>query len=429
MKKRLLALVVSLFLLLGVVASASGSATHTNILVSRSHLEGTFFEQLKNMVMERVLEADAVITAAYLDGLRNLGQSYVDELLPNEFDGVEWRTAGSFRQQIAETNDTLVLASGAGVVWSSGTAVVSAGALIDLTAGSEISGGEMTVGHRYVAAAETTLVVTSAVAAWSVEGQWHTNATDIFEPDPDPDSGADPTPTPDPSPEPNPDPDSGSDPEPDPEPTPAPGVEPDPDPNPDPDPDPDSGAVLKFTDVPEGIWYYDAVRYVVDKGIFNGTSETTFAPQTTMNRAMLATVLHRMSGSPETAYTAVFTDVPDGTWYSAPIVWAAEIGIVKGMGNGTYQPMGNLTREQIALMLYNYANWLGLDTSGRADIAAVNDGASVSSWATEAMSWAVAVGLFQGDTNGNLNPRDPATRAAVAVLLQRFDLMGNGETA
>lgn len=369
MKKRVLALVICFCLTVGAVASASGSVSHNNVLVSKNYLEGTFLQQLQNMILQRISDADDVLTNAYVDGVKNLGQAQLDKLVPADGE-VQWITSGSFKPWSGEYADTVVLSVGAGIVWFSGSAQLLTGELVDLTAGAELGVGDSLIaGHRYVAAEETLITITGASASWSAEGQWRTTAEKPLEPEPEP------------------------------EPTPA----------------------LQFTDVPAGAWYYDAVCYAVEHGLFKGTSDTTFEPSIAMNRAMLATVIYRMSESPETFYNPVFSDVPDGMWYSSAIVWAAENGIVNGMGDGTYKPTGDLTREQIAVLLYNYANWLGFDTSLRADLSMVLDGDTVSSWAADAMSWAVRIGLFQGDTNGMLSPRNPATRAAVAVILQRFE--------
>lgn len=399
MKKRILVLVVCLCLMVGVVASASGNVSHNNVLISKSYLEGTFWQELQNVILQRISDADDALTNAYVDGVNNLGQAQLDKLVPQDGD-VKWITSGSFKTWSGEFDDTIILSVGAGVVWFHGLTQLMTGSLIDLTVGGEIGVGEALVGgHRYVAAEQSLITIISDTASWSAEGQWYTTAEEPIEADPEPSNPIDPEPT-DPI---------------DPEPTDP--VDPEPTDPVDPDPTP----VMQFTDVPAGIWYYDAVCYAVERGLFKGTSDTTFEPSKTMNRAMLATVIYRMSESPETAYSPVFTDVPDGMWYSSAIVWAAENKIVNGMGDGTYKPTGDLTREQIAVLLYNYANLLGLDTSARADLSTISDGNAVSSWAMDAMAWAVHVGLFQGDANGMLTPRDSATRAAVAVLLQRFE--------
>ena len=175
-----------------------------------------------------------------------------------------------------------------------------------------------------------------------------------------------------------------------------------------------------FTDVKKTSWYYDSVKGVYELGLMTGTTEITFAPTETMTRAMAATVLYRMAGSPETAYEELFLDVPDGKYYSESVTWAAQNGVVNGFGNGQFKPGTNVTREQLAKMLYNYAEMLGLDTSGRADLTTFKDGTQVSNYAKEPMRWAVANGILSGTATGKLKPRSNATRAEVAKMLLNF---------
>lgn len=175
-----------------------------------------------------------------------------------------------------------------------------------------------------------------------------------------------------------------------------------------------------FIDVEEKDWYYDAVIEIYHKGLMTGFSETTFAPKETMSRAMVATVLYRMAGSPETAYEEIFADVPSGKYYSESVTWAAKNGVVNGYGDGKFKPGTSVTREQMVKMLYNYATILGLDTSDRADLMTYSDGEKVSNYAKESMSWAVANGVLSGTVAGKLKPRSKATRAEVAQMVLNF---------
>ena len=177
-----------------------------------------------------------------------------------------------------------------------------------------------------------------------------------------------------------------------------------------------------FVDVKDSDWFAGAVAFTSSHELFRGVSETEFAPQLPMTRAMLVTVLYRLENEPETAGTISFDDVMDGTWYTDAVAWAAENGIVLGTGDG-FEPNENVTREQIATMLYRYMQFLGVDTSARGDVSKFSDGSEVSPWAVDAMTWAVGIGLFQGDDTGSLNPRDNATRAEVATLLMRLVAM------
>ena len=176
---------------------------------------------------------------------------------------------------------------------------------------------------------------------------------------------------------------------------------------------------LPFTDVSAGDWFYDPVCFVYSQGLMTGTSATTFEPNTHLTRAMLVAVLHRLEGSPA-ASGSDFTDVADGDWYAQAVNWAASVGVVNGMGDGTFQPNTAITREQLAAILMNYANYKGQDVSARATLDTYSDAAAISSWANDTMSWAVAEGLISGVTNDQLQPQGNATRAQVAAILQRF---------
>lgn len=366
MKKRFFILIVCICALLGAVISASGSASQENSLVSKSYLEGVFLEELTEMIAERISGRETSAFAEAMEAMNTQGQSYLDRLgTAGETTDSGWTAAGGYTEQSGERDDYIILNMGSSLIWTSGSAEVS-GVLIDLTAGKEVSGGELAENHRYVAATEAVLVVNSRTARWSVEGEWQTNADGI------------------------------------------------------------SVSEVEFVDVPEGQWYYDAVYYVVEKGLFKGVSETEFAPTSTMTRGMLTTVLHRLYGSPAVSYSPIFSDVPEGKWYTDGTVWAGMNGVVNGMGDGTFKPLGDLNRQQIAVMLYNYANWLGYDTSARSDLATAPDGSKVAGWAKDAVSWAVASGIIQGGSGGVLAPTDAANRAQVATMLMRFENWMNG---
>ena len=174
---------------------------------------------------------------------------------------------------------------------------------------------------------------------------------------------------------------------------------------------------LPFTDVSEGDWFYNPVCFVFEKGLMTGTSATTFEPNTSLSRAMLVAVLHRLEGSPA-ASGGDFTDVSGSDWYATAVNWAAASGITSGTGDGNFSPNTAITREQLAAILMNYAACIGQDVSNRADLGNYTD--QPSTWAQEAMSWAVAEGLISGVTADTLQPQGAATRAQVAAILQRF---------
>lgn len=175
-----------------------------------------------------------------------------------------------------------------------------------------------------------------------------------------------------------------------------------------------------FADVAAGSWYEDAVAFASSHELFNGTSATSFSPDTGMSRGMLATVLCNLERGDGSSLSNGFSDVADDAWYADSIAWAAENGVINGYGDGSVGPDDLITREQMAAMLYNYAGMLGIDTSARADLGAYGDAADVSSWAEDVMSWAYAEGLITGMSDDTLAPQDTATRAQVAAMLERF---------
>ncbi len=177
-------------------------------------------------------------------------------------------------------------------------------------------------------------------------------------------------------------------------------------------------AALPFIDIQEH-WAKDAVKEAVARGLFAGVSHDHFAPDATLSRAMVVTVLYRLSGSQYTGH-ADFTDVPDHAWYANAVAWAAEYHIVNGYGDGSFGPNNAITREQLAAMLYQYASAAKINTSVRGDLAWFADGGNTSAWAENAMSWAVGSGLLKGDDKQNLRPTAGATRAEAAAVMLRF---------
>ena len=175
-----------------------------------------------------------------------------------------------------------------------------------------------------------------------------------------------------------------------------------------------------FSDVSCSDWYFGDVSFVVEKGLFNGVSDSEFSPGTSMTRAMLATVLHRLAGSPQAAGGAAFSDVPAGQWFSEAVAWASANGIVNGYSAELFGANDDVTREQIAVLFYRYAGLKGYDVSLTADISAFADAGSVSDWAREAVAWANAAGLISGRSATSLAPLESATRAEVAAIMRRF---------
>ena len=174
-----------------------------------------------------------------------------------------------------------------------------------------------------------------------------------------------------------------------------------------------------FIDVTPNAWYKDAVQYAYAGGLMTGVSAHEFAPEATTTRAMIVSMLARLEGV-ESAESAGFADVAADDWYATAVNWAASVGITSGTGDGNFSPNTAITREQLAAILMNYAQYKGQDVSARATLDTYNDATAISSWANDVMSWAVAEGLLTGVTADTLQPQGAATRAQVAAILQRF---------
>ena len=177
-------------------------------------------------------------------------------------------------------------------------------------------------------------------------------------------------------------------------------------------------SALPFADVSYTNWYYDAVKFVYDKGIMDGVSYYRFAPDATITRGMVVTMRWRMAGEPYES-SAGFTDVASGRYYSTAVAWAAKNGIVEGMTSSTFAPDQAITREQLASILYRYARWLGFSGTGT-DISGYTDAGKVSDYAYDAMCWAVKTGVVTGTSAKVLDPQGTATRAAAAQMFMNF---------
>lgn len=364
MKKNLIAALVLAAGILGTAGAALAAAGSSgDPLVTRSYLTETYVPQAEQAMLQRAQEDTASIRQAALDRLETLTRGYLEQAGGGE------EEAETFQRATLSRGDRVVLATGASLWIEMGqsAATVTSGTLIDVTAGETApASGALTAGHRYLAAENTIcdVAVLTDAAVLSVQGAYRIDR-----------GGAAQTP---------------------------------------------------FTDLANTDWYYTCVRFVYERGLFQGENATTFAPRATMTRAMLATVLCRLAGAQNTAPDAGFSDVPD-TWYTAAVNWAAQVGVVTGNGDGTFSPEASVTREQMAAMLYRYADsYLGLDASAAGDLSGYPDANQVSSWAQEAMSWAVGAKIITGTDAGTLAPTGTASRAEVAAMLQRFcNLLGN----
>ena len=192
------------------------------------------------------------------------------------------------------------------------------------------------------------------------------------------------------------------------------------------DPDyvkPEEPWVNPFVDVRESAWYFEGVRYAAQHGLFNGTSATTFEPEADMTRAMLVTVLWRMAEQPEPTVEVPFTDTSRTDYYAKAVAWAYENKVVNGTSPTTFDPDGKITREQIATILYRYAEKKGYDVSKQNDLSGYPDADKVSGYARTALAWANALELVKGTNEGGVDYLDPqghATRAQVATILMRY---------
>ena len=180
-----------------------------------------------------------------------------------------------------------------------------------------------------------------------------------------------------------------------------------------------TGAML-FLDVRREDWFYSDVRYVVEHGLFHGTTQDLFSPNAPMTRGMLVTVLYRLAESPKSAADSGFADVAADKYYADAVSWAAENGIVSGVSDGRFAPDSRVTREQLAAILYRYARDKRYDTEKTADLTGFADYEQIYGYAAEALSWANAEGLVSGRSETALSPQGQATRAEVAAILHRF---------
>ena len=177
---------------------------------------------------------------------------------------------------------------------------------------------------------------------------------------------------------------------------------------------------LPFSDVTESDWFYDAVTYAYENGLMDGVGTGLFAPNSETTRAQLVTILYRLAGQPAPSGDSGFSDVETGIWYTDAVAWAAQNGIVNGVSDTQFAPGDDITREQLAVILYRYATYQGYDVSQRADLSGFVDAGTISTYAQEALSWANAQGLVLGFEDDSLRPQGTATRAQIAAVLMRF---------
>lgn len=184
-------------------------------------------------------------------------------------------------------------------------------------------------------------------------------------------------------------------------------------------------ASAKYKDVNENQWYHDAVDFVTARGYMNGMSADTFEPNTDTSRAMVVTVLWRMAGSPHVDARYPFTDVANGQWYSVAVAWAWKNGIANGMDEKHFEPLRSVTREEMVTFLARYAKYAGADITPKGNLEKFGDASSVQSYARDYMIWAVDNGIIIGNEYVKLDPRGLSTRAMLATVVMRLDILLN----
>ena len=182
----------------------------------------------------------------------------------------------------------------------------------------------------------------------------------------------------------------------------------------------ESETTMLFKDVKETDWFYENVMYAAENGLMNGVSDDEFAPNDTLTRAMLVTVLYRNAGEPDINNSRSFSDIDTSAYYVDAVLWAKQNGIVNGITEIEFAPNSNITREQIATIIYRYAQYNGMDTVTTEENLHFADADEISEYAVSAMNWAVGTGLMKGKSTTTINPKDNATRAEIAAILQRF---------
>ena len=357
MKKRIILAAAVLALILTSVAGAAG-VTQSDPLISLRYLTETFLPTLLGQAEERLSPLDDAYQTA-TDDLEERAEGYLAQAAGSGTG--EGRYSARFVPDSYGLDDVFTLPSGAGFLLTDGYARVDHdGGVVDVTTGGAVaSGSPLTAGHRYLVAEDTTasFTVTSGAATAAAEGSYTLSLS--------------------------------------------------------------ASSHIPFSDVSRDHWYFPAVTFVYEHGLFSGTAADTFSPDLNITRGMVVTVLYQLAGRPAASGSVSFTDVPGDAYYAQPVAWASSHGVVAGMGDGTFAPDNNITREQLAVMLYAYArNIAGSDASARGDLERYGDRDQVSSYAVEALSWAVGAGVITGMDASTLDPGGTATRAQAAAMLR-----------
>ena len=363
MKKNLVAVLCSGALLVSMACGVYALAGDDS-LISLSYITDVFKPDVLKQGKE---EMESVLGKTYQDAKEDLEN--VQKELMKATTGSEGLYSADLSARVFSAGDIITMKTGAGMVLYDGSARISHdGALIDVTDGVEVaSGTELVGGHRYLVGEDTIadLMVLSGAARLGVQSAYEQEK----------------------------------------------GKE----------------EAIPFYDVGIDDWYYDAVAYVYNAGIFTGVSDTQFQPHLTMDRAMLMTGFYRLAGSPEReleAADAVYSDVPESAWYYKFVRWAATQEITAGIGDNKFGPAVQLTREQVVTLLYSFATrYLGQTLDGRTDVTGYSDYEKSSEWARDALSWAVHYRILDSSWAGEntLGGHQYADRAEVSAMLAAFE--------
>lgn len=351
-------------LVLALLATGAYALSSGDSLISLSYLTSVFFPEAVKQGDEA---ANSLLQERYNGAKQDLDQVQKD-LIAQATGGEGGLYSLTLFDRDWSDGDMITLTTGSGFKMGEGTAVVThRGVVVDVTEGTEVSSGaRLAANHRYLVGEDTTaeIMILSGAATLGVQGGYaYTEGKKA------------PTP---------------------------------------------------FYDVSQTDWYYSAVEFVYENGLFSGTGEHTFSPGTAMNRAMVMTVFYQLAGAPagELASAQIrFSDVPESAWYASYVKWAAVQQITAGTGPDTFSPEQKINREQMVTLLYSFATkYLGLTLDTRADLSGYTDLNQASDWARDALSWAVSQGIL-GSTSPDalvLSPKKDANRAEVAAMLRVF---------
>lgn len=363
MKKRIMLISTVFALLLCSAAVFAAGGTSEDPLISLNYLKETFIPKLMGQAEDELDPLDNVYDQASAD-LKEKSDRYMAQASGNEDSGFLY--SAGFYDSAFRRADTVTLPTGSGFILREGAAKVTHnGTVVDVTAGTLLtSGGKLTANHRYLVGEDTSaqFYLSSEAAIGAVEGYYTLSPSPLT-------------------------------------------------------------STMPFIDIAEDDWFHSAVTYAYDKGLFAGTSSNTFSPHMNITRGMVVTVLYQLAGRPDASSEIKFTDVPDNAFYATPVAWATVYGVTSGIGNNMFAPNENITREQLACMLYSYAHVAGLDVSTRGDLSRFSDRGRISAFAENAVSWAVGSGIISGTSATELSPSGPATRSQMAAMLRAFSAL------